>query len=147
VVFTPTSAGTKGTARVNVTVVSGINLGLIGSPVSGTGVAATSRSVTPAGALNFGGIARGSQSNAQAVTVTNTGINAIAVTSIGFTGGSAANWKQTNNCGSSIAVNTSCTVNVVFAPLAGGTTGARNSTLSIVDVLGTTTRAVNGSAQ
>jgi hypothetical protein len=80
------------------------------------------------------------------VTVANTGFTPIAVISIGFTGANAANWAQTNTCGTSIAVNSSCTITVSFSPVAGGATGPRNSTLSIVDVVGTTTRAVNGSA-
>jgi hypothetical protein len=78
--------------------------------------------------------------------VTNTGFVPVAVSSIGFTGANAANWQQTNTCGTSIAVNSSCTISVRFAPVTGGAAGARNATLSIVDAVGTTTKAVNGNA-
>jgi hypothetical protein len=71
---------------------------------------------TPA-SLSFGDVASGSKSSAQAVTVTNTGASAASVSSISVTG----NFSQTNNCGSSIAANGSCTVNVTFAPTSGGT--------------------------
>jgi hypothetical protein len=154
VVFTPTGAGSKGTSaffpgsRVGVSVVSGLNQNLLGSPVWGTGGTATARSVTPATLANFANTARGSTSAAQTVTMTNTGFTPVAVTSIGFTGANASYWSQTNSCGSSIAVNSSCTISVRFTPPAAptGTTGAHNAVLSIVDGLGTTTRAVNGTA-
>jgi hypothetical protein len=70
---------------------------------------------TPA-SLSFGDVASGSKSSAQAVTVTNTGATAASVSSISVTG----NFSQTNNCGSSIAANGTCTVNVTFAPTSGG---------------------------
>jgi hypothetical protein len=78
---------------------------------------------TPA-SLSFGDVASGSKSSAQAVTVTNTGASAASVSSISVTG----NFSQTNNCGSSIAANGSCTVNVTFAPTSGG---ALTGTLSV----------------
>jgi hypothetical protein len=157
VVFAPTSAGLKGTnvfgipslpgAFVNVPVVSGLNTSVPLAGVRGTGGTATSRAVTPGGALSFPATPSGTTgATTRVVTVTNTGFTPIAVTSVGFTGANAANWAQTNTCGTSIAVNTSCTISVRFAPLAGGGAGVRNATLSIVDGVGTTTRAVTGSA-
>src|ERR1700677_3788547 len=71
---------------------------------------------TPA-SLTFGDVTSGSTSSAQAVTVTNTGASAATGVSVSVTG----NFTQTNNCGSSIAANGSCTVNVTFAPTSGGT--------------------------
>jgi hypothetical protein len=78
---------------------------------------------TPA-SLTFGDVTSGSTSSAQAVTVTNTGASAASVSSVSVTG----NFTQTNNCGSSIAANGSCTVNVKFAPTSGG---ALTGTLSV----------------
>jgi hypothetical protein len=74
--------------------------------------------------LTFGDVASGSTSSAQAVTVTNTGASAASVSSISVTG----DFTQTNTCGSSIAANGSCTVNVKFAPTSGG---ALTGTLSV----------------
>jgi hypothetical protein len=154
VVFAPTSPGSKGAsflnpARVGVTVVAGLNQNLVGTPVSGTGGTTTTRTVTPTTLVTFATTTRGNTSAAQTVTVTNTGFNPVAVTSIGFTGANASYWSQTNNCGNSIAVNSSCAITVRFAPPAAptGTTGAHNGTLSIVDAVGTTTRPLNGTAQ
>jgi hypothetical protein len=67
--------------------------------------------------LTFGDVASGSTSSAQAVAVTNTGASAASISSVSVTG----DFTQTNNCGSSIAANGSCTVNVTFAPTSGGT--------------------------
>ena len=68
-------------------------------------------------ALTFGPQVTGSTSAAQSVTVANPTSAAAAVSSITASGPFA----QTNNCGSSIAANSSCTVNVTFSPTATGT--------------------------
>ena len=73
--------------------------------------------------LSFGDVASGAKSSAQAVTVTNPG-STVSVSSVSVTGP----FTQTNNCGSSIAANGSCTVNVTFAPTSGG---ALTGTLSV----------------
>ena len=72
-------------------------------------------SATPA-SLSFGDLASGSTSAAQAVTVTNPGTSAAPISSVAVTGA----FKETNNCGSSLAVGASCTVQVSFAPTSGG---------------------------
>ena len=61
---------------------------------------------------------------ASAVTVSNTGNGAAAISSITASG----DFAQTNTCGSSLAAGASCTVNVTFTPTA---SGARTGTLSI----------------
>ncbi|HEX4722769.1 MAG TPA: choice-of-anchor D domain-containing protein [Pseudonocardiaceae bacterium] len=65
-------------------------------------------------ALNFGSVATGATSAAQTVTVSNPTGSAASVSSIATTG----DFAQTNNCGSSIASNGSCTVSVTFKPTA-----------------------------
>jgi hypothetical protein len=87
-------------------------------PYPATGV------TTAPGALNFGSVATGAASAAQSVTVSNPTGSAASVSSI-TTGGDFA---QTNNCGSSIAANGSCTVTVTFRPTA---TGNRTGTLTV----------------
>jgi hypothetical protein len=76
------------------------------------------------GALNFSSQLTGTTSAAQSVTVTNSNSTAAAVSSISTSG----DFAQTNNCGSSIAANGSCTVNVTFSPTA---TGTRTGSLTI----------------
>jgi parallel beta-helix repeat protein len=76
------------------------------------------------GALSFGATATGASSAAQTVTVSNPTGSAAAVSSIAVTG----DFKQTNNCGSSIAAGGSCTVSVTFTPTAAGT---RTGTLTV----------------
>ena len=68
-------------------------------------------------ALTFSPQVTGTTSAAQTVTVANPTSAAAAVSSITASGPFA----QTNNCGSSIAANGSCTVNVTFSPTATGT--------------------------
>ncbi len=75
-------------------------------------------------ALNFGSVATGSTSSAQTVTVSNPTSAAASVSSISTSG----DFAQTNNCGSSIAANGSCTVSVTFKPTA---TGSRTGTLTV----------------
>jgi hypothetical protein len=64
------------------------------------------------------------QSSAQSVTVTNAGTIAMIVRQVSVGGDFAA----VNNCGASVAVGVSCTVQVTFTPTA---TGTRSATLTI----------------
>jgi hypothetical protein len=96
---------------------------------------ATGVTVAPT-ALNFGSVATGSTSAAQTATVSNPTGAAVPVTSIATTG----DFAQTNNCGSSIAANSSCTVSVTFTPTAAG---SRTGTLT-VNAGGTTTVSLSG---
>ncbi|WP_037908913.1 choice-of-anchor D domain-containing protein [Actinacidiphila yeochonensis] len=121
----------------------GGNSGISGTPLCGawptpvfppyppTGVTATP------GALDFGSVASGSASAAKAVTVSNPTGSAAAVSSITATG----DFTQTSTCGSSIAANGSCTVNVTFKPTA---TGARTGTLTVNAGGTTSTVALTG---
>jgi hypothetical protein len=81
--------------------------------------------LSPVG-LNFGNQALQSSSSPQSVTLTNTGSAALTILSIAVSG----DFTQTNNCGTSVAVGNSCTINVVFTPTRSGT---RSGTLSISD--------------
>jgi hypothetical protein len=154
VVFAPTTSGCKGTSVLGVCLIPNTSVDV--PKASGTGAAAsvigvagtaTSRTVSGANTLNFATVARGGTSAAQTLTLTNTGFNLIPFTSATFSGANAANWVQTNTCAAGIPVNGSCTVSVAFKPLAApATTGAKNSSLTIVDGVGNTTRTVNGTA-
>ncbi len=76
--------------------------------------------------LNFGNQTVGQPSAPQAVTLTNNQSVSLTITSITTSG----DYSQTNNCGSSLNANSSCTINVVFTPT---TTGTRTGTLTVND--------------
>jgi hypothetical protein len=60
------------------------------------------------------------------VTLTNTGVAALTITSIATTG----DFSQTNNCGTTVAVNASCTISVTFTPT---TINTRTGTVVVTD--------------
>jgi hypothetical protein len=69
----------------------------------------------------FGQVAVGTTSSPQNVTLTNVSSVAWAVTLVEFTGTYKTNYAETNNCGSSLAANSSCTISVTFTPAKPGT--------------------------
>jgi F5/8 type C domain/Pectate lyase superfamily protein/Abnormal spindle-like microcephaly-assoc'd, ASPM-SPD-2-Hydin len=93
-------------------------------------------SVSPT-ALGFGSVATGSASSAQAVTVTNSGSASASVGSVATSG----DFSQTNNCGSSIAAGSSCTVDVTFRPTAAG---SRSGSLTVTAAGVTSTVPLSG---
>ncbi len=74
--------------------------------------------------LDFGsapvGIARGSQS----IALGSTGGAALAISSIGISGTNSSDFTETNDCGTSVAAGSSCTIIVTFNPSAPGTKSA-----------------------
>jgi hypothetical protein len=72
----------------------------------------------------------GTASSPQTVTLTNSGNIVLTISSIGISGNNAADFTQSNNCGSALAVNASCSISVTFTPSA---EGSRTGTLSISD--------------
>jgi Bacterial Ig-like domain (group 3)/FG-GAP-like repeat/Abnormal spindle-like microcephaly-assoc'd, ASPM-SPD-2-Hydin/FG-GAP repeat len=90
-----------------------------------SGAAAPIATVSPSG-LTFASQSAGTTSSPQNITLTNSGHAALTITSIAATGP----FKQTNTCGSSVAVTSSCTIAVSFAPTAGG---AATGSLAITD--------------
>jgi hypothetical protein len=93
--------------------------------LTGTAIPIVASSVTP-GSLSFGSQTQGTTSTAQQVTLTNMGNAALAISGISTTG----DYAETNNCGASLAVSTSCVINVSFTPTA---TGDRSGQLTIAD--------------
>jgi hypothetical protein len=128
VTFTPAATGTR-TASLSITDNGG------GSPqtvsVTGTGTSSGNPVVTLAPtSLNFGKQVLGISSAAQPVTLTNTGTAVLNLTSIAIAGTDPADFSETNNCGTTVAANASCTINVTFDPTMGGT---RTGTVSVTD--------------
>ena len=65
---------------------------------------------------------QGGTSNPQSLTLRNNGGASLPISSITITGGGAAVFMQTNNCGTSLAATASCTIMVTFSPpVVGGT--------------------------
>jgi hypothetical protein len=123
VTFTPSISGTEN-ATVSITdnapdspestTLTGVG--------EGTGPAVT---LSPT-SLTFATQVVGTASALQNVTLTNTGVATLTITSIATTG----DFSQTNNCGTTVAVNASCTISVTFIPT---TVGTRTGTVSVTD--------------
>jgi uncharacterized repeat protein (TIGR01451 family) len=108
--FNPTTLGNQtGTLTVASDAVSG------GNTVSLAGVGVQAAIQLNPSSLNFGNVNVGDTSPPQTITVTNNGTNALTISSIAASG----DFNQTNNCPVSpltLAVGTSCTINVTFQP-------------------------------
>jgi len=121
--FAPTSAGSQtGTIAVN----SNATNTPTNISVSGTGQAATAAVSLSSSSVTFASQALNTTSATQTVTVSNTGTASLSITSVTATG----DFSQTNNCGTSLAAGSSCSVSIKFTPTAAGT---RTGTLSIAD--------------
>ena len=121
--FAPTNGATR-TATLNVNVAAPA----VSASVSLTGTGASPvLSLSPT-ALDFGSLARGTVSAAQTVTVTNTGTGNLVINGITLRGANPGQFRQTNNCGGTVAAGASCTVSVLYAPTQ---RGARSATLNV----------------
>jgi centrosomal CEP192-like protein/HYDIN/CFA65/VesB family protein/ASPM-SPD-2-Hydin domain-containing protein len=98
--------------------------------LSGTGVT-PQVSFSPA-SVNFGNQTVLVTSAAQTVTVTNTGLASLHVSSVSIGGTNAADFAKTaDSCtGATVAVNGTCSVSVTFTP---GVLGSRSASLSFTD--------------
>ena len=121
VTFTPTGDGTR---TGSLTIGDNARGGPHRIGLSGIGSAAAA-TFTPS-SLTFATQQQNTTSAAQTVTLQNTGNTAMSISSIKISGAFA----QTNNCGSSLAINASCTINVTFTPTAAG---AMTGNLSVAD--------------
>lgn len=74
--------------------------------------------------LNFVGQPVGSPGNAMASMLFNAGSDAFAITSIGVIGANSGDFAQTNNCGTSVPPDASCSISVTFTPKASGNRSA-----------------------
>jgi len=99
--------------------------------LSGTGTSGPIPSLSPS-SLSFGNVTVNTTSSSQAVTLSNSASAGAALTSISIsiTGTNASQFSQTNNCPTSLAVGTSCTINVSFTPSAAASASA---SLSVSD--------------
>jgi len=136
VAFKPTATGTR-TAAVTLTD------NATGSPqsvsLSGTGGGTGPAVKLSASSLNFGNEPVSVVSSSQVITLSNTGTAALSITSIALTGTNATDFTQVATCGSTVAAGGSCTIVVLFTPLASGTRGA---SLAITDNAGGSPQSV-----
>jgi len=123
VTFKPAQSGPR-TASVTITD------NAAGSPqtisLSGTGLISGPNATPSPSSLTFATQLVGTSSSAQSATLTNYGTTALSITSIAASG----DFSQTNTCGSSLAADASCTINVTFKPTQRGT---RTGAVSIAD--------------
>ena len=124
VTFTPTATGTRSGSLIITDNSNGLTGTVQNVALSGTGLAPVA-SLFPT-TLTFSGQNVGSTSSSQAVTLNNTGGEAMTITSIV----ASRDFAQTNNCGSSVAAGGNCTINVTFTPTQGGN---RSGAITITD--------------
>jgi Bacterial Ig-like domain (group 3)/Abnormal spindle-like microcephaly-assoc'd, ASPM-SPD-2-Hydin len=126
IIFTPGAVGSR-TAVLTVLddTISGTNT----IQLLGNGVTTATLLPTP---LTFTSQAVGSASAAMAATLKNTGTALLTINTNGITltGSGAASFSETNNCGTTLAAGSSCTISVVFKPT---TTGSIAATLNVAD--------------
>jgi hypothetical protein len=137
VTFQPAAAGTRtGTLTVSTSDASGPTT----VSLTGTGTSPGPALSASPGSLAFPSTVVGSTTAAQSTTLTNGGTAAATINSIVATG----DFAQTNNCGTSLAVGASCTINVTFTPTAAG---ARTGSVTVTSnaVNSPTTVSLSGS--
>jgi hypothetical protein len=130
VAFTPTAAGP---AAASVSVADNAagspqTVSLTGTGAGQSGAPVVSLSPT---SLTFTALAVGTTSASQTVTLSNTGTAALNIGSITVSGTTYADFSQTNNCGTSLAVGAApCTISVTATPTA---VGPVTASISITD--------------
>jgi hypothetical protein len=128
VTFKPAAAG-------SLTATLGVADNATGSPqqvtLNGTATATPAPAITlnPT-SLSFGDAATGTTSEAQAVTVKNTGSATATLKSITLTGTNPTAFEELNTCGATLTAGASCTVFVAFKP---ASAGALKASLSVSD--------------
>lgn len=108
VTFTPTALG----ARVAQLVISSDDVANPTFNVSLSGTCSQPIAGINPGSLTYPNQLLGTTSAPQTVTLSNTGNAALNITSISAIG----NFAQTNDCGTSLAANLTCTISVTFTP-------------------------------
>jgi hypothetical protein len=124
VTFTPTVAGARsGTLSIT------DNVGTQTAQLSGVGNAPATDTLSTT-SLTFATQQITTTSAAQQVTLTNSGGVALTLITASITPGNSSDFNVTNNCGNSLAANSSCAMSVTFTPTAVGT---RTATLNVTD--------------
>jgi cardiolipin synthase len=103
-------------------------LSLVGCGSSSTAASSPVVPYTPVAtfsttSLSFS-VASGSTSTASSVTLTNSGGAALTISGIALGGTNAADFTETNTCGSSLAAGSSCAISATFKPASAATFSA-----------------------
>ena len=115
IAFLTTTVGVK-TAQINITS-NAQNAAVVTTSVSGNGILAPRAVVNvTTTTIGFGNVIFGGAAPNQGITLTNSGGQALSISSIVLVG----DFVQMNNCGTSLAAQATCTLNIVFTPLAQG---------------------------
>jgi pimeloyl-ACP methyl ester carboxylesterase len=123
ITFKPAAAGPRSAA---ITLQDGVGIQTV--PLDGIGQAPLTLSPT---SIAFSNQALGSMSGAQIITLTNNTGVLVSFSSIAVTGANAADFGQlSTTCGQTLALTSSCTVTLAFAPTA---TGVRTAALTLTD--------------
>jgi len=98
---------------------------VVNVPLIGTGIGIPNISVAPT-SYNFGNVNEGNSSSLQALTVSNTGSTKLIVGTVSITGTDVSQFsKQNDTCsGQTLAVSSSCTINMIFSPTSIGSKNA-----------------------
>jgi hypothetical protein len=89
--------------------------------------------------LSFANQQAPTRSQPKTVTVTNDGGMPVSIASVTVAGNQPDDFAQSNDCGSSIAGNASCSIQVVFKPVS---VGAKSASLNIADSAGNSPQRV-----
>ena len=119
--FAPTAPGTR---TGSLTVTSNDSASPTAISLSGFAGAPIVNLSVPS--LSFASQLVGTTSGSQSFTLSNTGDEPLTITNLTATG----EFAQTNDCGASLAISATCTVNVTFTPTL---RGARNGAITIAD--------------
>jgi Bacterial Ig domain/Cep192 domain 4 len=133
VTFTPTALGSR-SGTLSVTDSAGTQT----ASLSGTGISGVT--LTPP-LVDFGNQGVGTMSSPQTLTLANNQGTAVTGISVSITGANGGDFGQGNNCGTTLAANASCSINVTFTPSGYGT---RSATLSVSDSAGTQSSSLTG---
>jgi hypothetical protein len=106
-----------------------------GSPqtvkLTGTGAASTTPTLTVSPtSIAFPATVTGATSDAQAVTLTNTGKVSVTLSSIALGGTNGSSFIELTNCGATLAAGANCAVYIAFKP---ASAAALTATLSVTD--------------
>ncbi|HEX5234671.1 MAG TPA: choice-of-anchor D domain-containing protein [Silvibacterium sp.] len=129
VAFTPAATGTR-TATLSFSDSSSNSPQ--GVSLSGVGVnsAAGTATASPS-SINFGSVAINFSSGSKLVTLTNNDTSTIGISSVSITGADGNDFSVTSDsCGANLAPSKTCSINLIFGPIA---TGTRTANLTIVD--------------
>lgn len=132
--FTPGAASTTNGRTATLTITNDSTTPSAVIKLAGTGANATGTNpaLTAISGVNFANVNLGSTSGVKTFTFSagSTNLTNVSVALSSTPATVAADYKQTNNCGTSLLANKACTISVTFTPTAVGTRGPITLTVS-----------------